>query len=166
LRALVEDRGHEQWIRGLFDHHGVSARRVTFELPVAGGSGEQWVRENFPRVLQEHRTQKHQRDLWVLVVADADLQQRRRILEESIVKAGLEPISPSDRVVLLTPARNIETWAWCLLGNSVDETTDYKPNIIRSGAVLRIVAKQNWLPERSGEPASLHDGRAAWARLF
>lgn len=167
LRALVEDRGHEQWIRGLFDHYGESARKLQFDLPVAGGSGEQWVRERLPGILREHRSQKHQKDLWIVVVADADLQQRRKILEDAILKAGLEPLSAADQVVLVTPARNIETWAWCLLGNLVDETTDYKPRVKKVAATtIRPIAQQRWLPVQPNEPESLLEGRAEWARLL
>lgn len=167
FRALYEDRSHEQWLRGLVDLARIPARDLTLEPKAQSGSGEQWVRERFPVLLKEHRSLKNaQRSLWLVVVADADLQDRARILREAIANAGLDPVSPDDRVLLLIPARNIETWAWCLLDHTVDETTDYKHEVEHTGIRLRDLVKAQWPTVRTDEPSSLTTARAEWKRAF
>ncbi|MBL8914952.1 MAG: hypothetical protein JNM17_29875 [Archangium sp.] len=165
LRVLYEDvGGHEQWVRGLLDVNRIPLSNVRFEAPVKDGSKEQWVREQLPRMLEELRRDKHQRNLWLVVVADADLKNRRAILEAEIAKAGLDPLSEQDRVVFLIPARNGETWGWCFLGNRVDEITDYKREVENSSSSMRELAR-TWRTLREGEPPSLLTGRVEWARL-
>ncbi len=82
---------------------------------------------------------------------------------EELVKADLGPLTQSDRVLLLIPTRNGETWAWCLLGNEVDETTDFKGHLAQAN--LRKTFCDHWLPPRPSEPPSLIDARSEWARL-
>lgn len=107
-----------------------------------------------------------QRSLWLVVVADADLQDRGRILREAIADAQLAPVTPDDRVLVLLPARNVETWAWCLLDHSVDETTDYKHEVQHTGMRLRELVAAQWPTIRSGEPGSLKAARREWERPF
>lgn len=167
FRALYEDRSHEQWLRGLADLARIPTRGLTLEPKSQSGSGEQWVRERFPVFLREHRTMKNaQPSLWLVVVADADLQDRARILREAIANAGLAPVSFDDRVLLLIPARNIETWAWCLLDHTVDERADYKHAVEHAGVRLRELVETEWPTVRSGEPPSLTAARGEWKRPF
>lgn len=101
-----------------------------------------------------------------MVVADGDIlgfHGRRLALLKEVEEAGLLPLTAADRVVLLIPTRNVETWAWCLMGNAVDESTDYKGKL--ADAALRSIFGKGWSPERPSEPLSLVAGRAEWARL-
>jgi hypothetical protein len=169
LRALVEDKAHEGFIRGLLDHHGLDGRQVRFQLPVAGGSGEQFVREQMPRLLRELRTQRHQSNLWAVVVTDGDQlgwHRRRESLIKACLDQGLEAPSADDRLMVLIPSRNIETWGWWLLGNFVDEESDYKP--VLAGQSLRHIARDRWHPPREAEleqVPSLARARNEWSRL-
>lgn len=165
LRALVEDRGQEASLRGLLDRvNRVRELRVE-SYPRGKGAGEQFVRERFPSFVGELRKQRHQHGLWGVVVIDGDVvgaKKRRATLLQSVIESGKSPVDEDDQLVLLIPTRNIETWAWCLLGNATDEVTDYKGRFPDS---LRSVFKKHWTPIQPAEPASLTDARRAWARL-
>ncbi len=47
-------------------------------------------------------------------------------LEAALTKAGEVGRQRAEAVACLIPKRNIETWIYCLLGDHVDEITDYK----------------------------------------
>ena len=51
--------------------------------------------------------------------------QRMRQLDESCRLSGIAPRTDADRVIVLVPERNIETWLAYLGGATVEETTDY-----------------------------------------
>jgi len=161
FRALVEDRDHEQLIRGLLDRRQLS-RAVRFEpYPPGRGSAEQRVREHFPEFVRELRTRRNQQTLWGLVVLDGDVEGASK--RRAGLVAALEPtLSIEDRVILLIPTRNVQTWAWCLLGNTVNEQDDYKTRVTEP---LRQLFSARWEPAQPVEPQSLRDGRADWQRL-
>ncbi|PZR09313.1 MAG: hypothetical protein DI536_22285 [Archangium gephyra] len=165
IRALVEDRAQESSLRGLLDRHN-RARDLRVEpYPSGRGAAEQFVRAQFPRFVREIRAQRHQFNLWGVVVIDGDVEgftQRRRRLLESLSQDGTAPVTAEDRVVVMVPTRNIETWAWHLLGNEVDERTDYKARVIEP---IRGIFARQWSSVRSNEPPSLGDGRIGWARV-
>ncbi|MBM4781859.1 MAG: hypothetical protein GQE15_29625 [Archangiaceae bacterium] len=161
FRALVEDRDHEQLIRGLLDRRNLT-RAVRFEAyPPGRGAAERRVRDQFPAFVRDLRAKRNQRDLWGLVVLDGDVEgmaSRRASLVNSV-----DPVlTEEDRVVLLVPTRNVQTWAWCLLGNPVDEHQDYK-SLVKER--LRELFANAWEPARESEPPSLVQGRIDWSRL-
>lgn len=165
LRALVEDRGHEHLLRGLLDRIGSGHGLRVDPYPKGRGAAEQHVRTAFPQFVRDLRTKRNQRGLWGIVVIDGDVDgmaRRREALCAALAEASLAPLGPGDRVLLLVPTRNVETWAWCLLGHEVDEETDFKPQVQQS---LRTIFAAHWLPARPKEPPSLVAGRLEWARL-
>lgn len=102
-------------------------RRSVMTEPLAAGrgSGEQLVRERFPRVLEKIR---NRRGIDLIVVVDADVgstEDRRRQLERACAQQGIDPVRSLDRVMIVIPRRNIETWFHYLGGQEVDETTQY-----------------------------------------
>jgi hypothetical protein len=108
LRALVEDRDHEQFLRGLVDRLGRGAGRTlrVEPYPSGRGAGEQHVRQKFPQFVAELRSQRFQEGLWGIVVIDGDVEgaaRRRRWLIESLETKLL----PTERIVLLVPTRNV-----------------------------------------------------------
>ncbi len=166
FRALLEDRGHESLVRGLLDRNARASQLRVEPYPQGHGAGEQHVRRQLPAFVKDLRTKRHQRSLWGVVVADGDtlgLQGRRSALMQALEAAGSAPLTAADRVVLLVPTRNVETWAWCLLGHAVDESTDYKAKLAE--AALRSVFRACWSPPQPAEPPSLGAARMDWARL-
>ena len=65
----------------------------------------------------------------LVVVADADnltVAERIAVLDAKLVEAS-QPTRRSDEpIFFVIPRRNIETWIYYLVGDAVDEETDYK----------------------------------------
>lgn len=57
---LCEDSQHEAFVRRFLKGMSWNTREIRVEKsPSAGGSAEQWVRENFPRELKIYRQRRH-----------------------------------------------------------------------------------------------------------
>jgi hypothetical protein len=127
----AEDRQHDVFLRrflkAIDKADGRQIRTVPF--PAGRGSGEQFVRENYPDQLRAHRSKANHMALQLFVVTDADVlsvEQRRQQLSAPLVAAGLPLPTEGEAVAILIPRRNIETWIYYLDGQSVDETTTYR----------------------------------------
>lgn len=161
IRALIEDRAHEHLLRGLLDRQRANRELRIEPYPDGRGSGEQHVRSRFPRFVSDLRSSRFQRGLWGIVVIDGDVdgfdKRRRQLL--SLLDP---PFDASDRVLLFVPTRNVETWAWCLLGHPVDELQDFKHLVTEP---LRPLFSSFWERLQTNEPQSLVAARAEWNRL-
>ncbi len=95
--------------------------------PIAGGrgAGEQFVRQQDPREVQEHRRRaKKERTTLLMVFTDADtLSVAERF--NRVIGDTDEP-THQEMIVVLISKRNVETWFECLLAGIADEETDYK----------------------------------------
>jgi hypothetical protein len=83
----------------------------------------------YPAEVGYYRDRSHSRKAALIVATDADTKtvaRRERELEAALSDAGEGRRSPDEAIALLIPKRNVETWILCLVGESVDETTDYK----------------------------------------
>jgi len=127
--VLCEDRQHEAFARRFLKLAVGNYRTVRFEVSPRGrGSGEQFVRNRYPRELAYYRSRRHRvsQALWVIVDADgADPADRIRQIESAAELAGQASRSAAERVAIFVPARNIETWLAYLSGRSVNETEEY-----------------------------------------
>lgn len=126
---LVEGRDDERFLRACLESLSRVRHvdRVLFPPP-GSGSGEQYVREQFPAEVSAWR-RSHVAEA-LIVMTDADtlgVEQRRRMLERELQGAGETPRADDERIVLLVPRRNLETWVAHLNGAVVDEGEDYKP---------------------------------------
>ena len=123
---LCEDKQTDVFVRRLLGQRNFSRRDIkTRELAAGRGSGEHWVRKQFPRELKAIRGR---REAFLVVVIDADTgttAARRCQLSEECRKCGIAGPGTDDRVVVVVPRRNIETWFRYLGGDEVDETTRY-----------------------------------------
>lgn len=124
---LCEDRTTDQFIRRFLRHRNFNPRDITtLPFPHGSGSGEAWVREQFPKELKAIRTQQN---AYLIVALDADngsVQRRRQQLNKVCREKKVPIRTSSDPVICAIPNRNIETWMAYLDGQAVDETTDYK----------------------------------------
>jgi hypothetical protein len=129
---LCEDRRTNTFLRGFlrrrFKNHDIE----TLPLPTegSGGSGEQSVRQRFPKELQAIRS----REGAVLVVVtdeDSDASSSRRTsLDRECKKVGIAPKRSNDPVIVAVPRRNIESWLWHLKsGDAIDGSKDYKQQL-------------------------------------
>ena len=92
--------------------------------PKGKGSGEQWVREQYPKELNESRKQSSA----LVVVTDADkktVKQRIDSLDNTCVD-GIDRRKPNEPVAMIIPKRNIETWfAYLREDELVNEENEY-----------------------------------------
>ncbi|MBW3542209.1 MAG: hypothetical protein KY476_18215 [Planctomycetes bacterium] len=129
---LCEDVQHQVLFRWYLRLSGfnVGPRKLRIErAPKGFGSAEQFVRERYPTEVQTYRARNPA--YWALVVAiDADkwsIADRVRQLSEALQDAGEEARTANERIALLIPRRNVETWIHYLLGHgAVDEISDYR----------------------------------------
>jgi hypothetical protein len=134
LRFIIlgEDHAHVNFVRRWLLSEGISARRITLKKVAAdatGGAGEKYVRQQFPAEVQSYRAKANHQRIALIVAIDADLDtvaRRQRQLDETLDGSSRQP---AERIALVVPRRNIETWLAVLLDpntTDVDEDTDFK----------------------------------------
>jgi hypothetical protein len=127
--VLVEDNRQQQIIRRYPRRVGLETHAMRFMLP-SSGSGEQWVREQFPVEVTAYRRRRARAETKLVAVIDADnftLPERLAQLDQKLRENGVEFIRMDiEQVARLIPRRNIETWILCLNAGEVNEDTDYK----------------------------------------
>ena len=116
-------------MRAFLENCGIRSVRVNICSPGVG-SGEQYVRENYPKEVKAFRSHLHaQPDTRLVVMTDADVltvTQLLRNLEETLVANHLSERRPNEPIGIFIPKRNIETWIYFLMGQEVDESTVYR----------------------------------------
>ena len=128
---LVEDTVQQNLVRRYLERcgHTPPFRLVALPARGPGGSGEKYVRDQYPQQVQACRSSLGRRATALLIVViDADrgtTQQRKSQLSDALQTAGLDERREDEPIVLLIPRRHIETWIRALLGKQADEDTDY-----------------------------------------
>lgn len=135
VQAIVLCEDLQSWVfaRRMLMAMGYDDRKVRlsrYRYPAKGhGSGEQHVRERYPDELRAYRPRAARTKTTLVVFTDADkrtVQQRRKTLDDTLEKEGLAPRGPDERVALLVPKWEIETWIHFFLdGAEVDENIKY-----------------------------------------
>ncbi len=123
---LSEDEQSACFARRFLKRRGFDLHKLQEEIaPPGEGSGEQWVRERFPRELKAAR-EKKVRGLIVFTDADAmGVEGRVRTLERQCREEKIPFRGKEEPVMLMIPARNIETWLAYLRGEAVNEKDKY-----------------------------------------
>ncbi len=126
---LCEDSQQEAFTRRFLKGMGWNTRelRVT-KSPSAGGSAEQWVRENFPDELSVYRQRRNRAASALITVIDADkksVQDRINEFEGVCNSRHIAFRTADEAVAIVVPKRNIETWICFLSGQPVNETDVY-----------------------------------------
>lgn len=116
------------------------AECIRVDIPHGLGAGSAHVRDRYPVELQAHRSRRYQRNAWLVVMIDADtgtLEERLGELGASAARADIDPPTrrEEDRVLLLVPQRNIETWMRWAEGKDVADDKNYKRNYHNVGSV-------------------------------
>jgi hypothetical protein len=106
---------------------GWTPNQIRIERGAPGsGAGEQYVRNRFPTELGAVRRDSVHRALIVMIDGDTiGREERLRQLETACTAAGVPPRRSEDRVAVLVPTRNIETWFQYLDGHEADERWEY-----------------------------------------
>lgn len=132
--VLVEDSRHATFVRRYLKRLGFTNHGVRIEpLPAGRGCGEQWVRENYSRLVRQCRSRSSRAATALIVAIDADtgtVNDRVNQLRRGLDQTGLAARDAREKIVHLIPRRNIETWVLCLNGRTdVEEEDDYKREI-------------------------------------
>lgn len=129
---LAEDREQQNLVRRYLERcgHGAGLRLVPLPAKGSGGSGEKYVREQYPVQVKAYRSALGRRvSTLLIVIVDADMettQRRATQLSETLKAADMGARDDAEPIVVLIPKRHVETWIRALLGNPVDELADYK----------------------------------------
>lgn len=163
---LCEDLQHEVFVyrflklTGRADVRTVTVRRS----PKGRGSGAQFVLDHFPEEVRAYRRKSPHLSLCLIVVIDADnlsVDERVGQLENALEATGQAKRTAEERIVILVPNRNIETWIRYLNGDDCDETTSY-PKLSRESDCIPAVRRLVELyPHGIGNkaPASMQQAR-------
>ena len=151
---LCEDTMHFNFVRRYLIHRGIQPRRIRGNVSPSGrGAGSQYVLKNYPVEVKALRSRPHIRAGLVAVV-DADtssVEERLRQLEQSLVQDGQPGRGDAERIGLLSPKRNVETWMFCLLGNDANEDDDYKKRVSPSDLKESVAAFAELCPRKTAD---------------
>ena len=128
---VCEDTQHEVFVRRFLRDMGWKVRDIRVEkAPQGRGSGEQFVRENYPSELRSLRGKPGRRAL--IAVVDGDkrgVDGRLADFERACVEQGVPSRRDEETVLLFVPTWAIETWLAYLDGNIVDESHPGYPRL-------------------------------------
>ena len=170
--VLCEDHQQEVFARHFLVNCGIHRRRIRAKVvPPARGSGEQRVRQEYPREVKEHRTRRNKISIALAVLIDADMtsvDNRLRQMEKELTGNSLKRRQPDERIAVFVPKRNIETWIHYLMEETVNEDDEY-PKLEREGDCKPYVAelarnRHQPLPEDA--PDSLQAACGELARIL
>lgn len=124
---LCEDLQLACFIRRFLKLRGFGPRDIREQIaPPGQGSGEQWVRNNYPKQLEALRA--YGGNAVLIVGTDADnmeVAERVRSLDLQCKEQGVAERGADDPVLMIVPKRNIETWFAYLRGETANETDSY-----------------------------------------
>lgn len=129
---LAEDREQQNLVYRYLEQcgHGVGVRFEPLPAKGPGGSGEKYVRDQYPRQVQACRSSLGRRASALLIaIIDADIettQHRATQLSDALKAADMPGRDDRKPIIVLIPKRHVETWIRALLGGQVDEVQDYK----------------------------------------
>lgn len=129
--VLAEDAEQQSLVRRYLQRcgHGNSVRFLPVAAKGPGGSGEKYVRDQYARQVQACRSALGRVSALLVVMVDADMettQHRATQLSDALKAANMDGRDDEEPIVVLIPKRHVETWIRALLGNQVDEETNYK----------------------------------------
>ena len=139
LRFIVlgEDHTHINFVRRWLQAEGVPLRQIRARAVAAdatGSAGEQYVRQSYSAEVAYYRSQANHQRVTLIIVIDADtgsVGERRQQLDQTIDPPRRQA---QERIALLVPRRNIETWLKVLLSSEsppFDEVTDFSREFSR-----------------------------------
>ena len=132
LTLLCEDKQHKVFAHRFFKSMGWNLRDWrTIVSPAGQGSGEQFVRTEFPKQLRALRGRGNEQVFLVVLIDGntAGARRRRQQIDEACIVEETQPPSNSERVMIGAPTRSIETWIASLAGTTVNETSRNYPKL-------------------------------------
>ncbi len=175
--VLAEDKEQQNLVRRYLERCGHDTRHLRFEpLPAktSGGSGEKYVRDHYAEQVHACRSSRGKRaSALLIVIIDADSQTtawRASQLSNELEAADERALSDDEPIVVLIPKRHVETWIRALVGNAVDELTDYKKPVPTTAEIKNAAAKLYDCTRPSANlpaeyPPSLTDSIPRWQKI-
>ncbi len=174
--VLCEDETHWLFVYRWFLAKGVLANEIRLvPLPAGRGAGLAHVVSGYAQEMREYRRKaNHLQSRRLIVVLDGDVstvEQRLADLAGELARAGVAARAAEERVCILVPCRNGETWIHFFHGHPVDEVTDYKPFYSGDAKALAcsVAGREfaRWLgaPPSDGSPPALVSSRSEAARI-
>ncbi|MDY7014884.1 MAG: hypothetical protein SVX43_15025 [Cyanobacteriota bacterium] len=170
ITILCEDIQQQVFARRFLLNRGFHPRKIRLlPLPVGEGSGEKYVRRQYPKEVRAYRGKFTYRSVGLVVLIDADkctVDYRMQQLDEVLTEDSQNKSQEDERIAIFVPKRNIETWICYLRGGSVDEETAY-PKLDRESDCEPCI--QTLLQQCSGglnsdAPSSLQTACEEWQR--
>lgn len=122
---LSEDLQTATFIRRFLRERGYKNHQLRVEVaPKGKGSGEQWVRDQYPYELRARR----EKNTVLIVGTDADemtVAQRIGTLDGQCRSENVAVRTAQEPVIMAIPKRNIETWFAYLRGENPNEVDTY-----------------------------------------
>ena len=137
LVLLCEDRQHDTFLRRFLAamKWDTSNRRIRSVIAPGGkGSGEQFVRNEFPNELMAYRQNRNRVAVALVVMIDGDrlgVTGRMQQLAEECKECEIDMPQRDEKVAIFVPTWNIETWLAYLDRKAVDETERNYPRLRR-----------------------------------
>ena len=151
---LCEDAAHGNFVRRYLIHSGIERRRIRVNMSPSGrGAGTKYVVEKYPLEVKALHSRSYLR-AGLVVVIDADISrvdERLQQFKNSLVQDGQSDRNATDRIALLVPKRNVETWIFYLLGNEANEEDNYKNRVSSSDIKEAVAAFANRCPQKANE---------------
>lgn len=149
--VLGEDRRHQNFARRFLERLGFKAHHI-FLRPVraGGGSGEQWVRENYRKEVTQCRQRQARASTALVVMLDADTGMVEARSAQLSAALGPQRREDGELIAHLISKRNVETWVLCLSGHAVDEEANYKREPKIDGLINQAAAAFHDWSRRNG----------------
>jgi hypothetical protein len=174
--VLCEDETHWLFVYRWLLARGAKPNEIRrVDLPAGRGAGFQHVLSKYAQEVKEYRRRSNDvQSRRLVVVLDGDVSgvaRRLGELDDKLQEAEIPRRGPAERVCILVPCRNGETWIHFFHGHPVDETSDYKPHYPKDAKALACsVAGQKfagWLqaPPSPGSPPALVAARSEASRV-
>lgn len=131
IRLLCEDIAHEKFVQAFLRKKGRFAIRAypdSYRSHEKGGRkpNNDFVLDNAPKEVGVARKASTKRAL--VIVIDGDTRgsaSRQGNIAQVLKEAELEALNSSERITIVIPCRNIETWIHHFNGQMVDEITEF-----------------------------------------
>jgi len=173
--VLGEDETHWLFVYRWLLRRGVHAGEIrAVPWPAGKGAGAAHVVSQYPGEVADYRRKAgHVSARRLIVVIDADAEttaKRFHQLAGALKTAGLDARAEDERIAILVPRRNIETWFYFLRSNTVSEIDDYTHHFTKdtrakdcddaADCFVSVLAAPH-----SAEPPSLTTARTEAARI-
>lgn len=157
---LGEDRAHANVVWHHLKERDFNSRKIRVVPRDGSGSGAQFVLQRYAEEVKAYRSKADHLSLALITVIDADRQEVQDIhrrLEGQLQNVNIENRKTDERIALLVPKRNIETWIVYLQDIPVDEESDYKQHALAENYKQADItlAEQLGQPPRADCPRSL-----------